>query len=121
WLSAANLEKAPAEMKDFFKGAQMSLNPYASAGKFKPFNGNTDLVPGIKAILAHGHTPGHTIYMVESQGQKLVLWGDLMHVAAVQFPEPAVTIEFDSDSKAAAAQRMKAYADAAKGGYWIGI
>ena len=40
--------------------------------------------------------------MVESKGEKLVLWGDLMHVAAVQFPEPAVTIQFDTDSKAAA-------------------
>ena len=91
-----------------------------SAGKFKPFDGNTELVPGIKAIAAHGHTPGHTVYMVESQGQKLVLWGDLMHVAAVQFPEPAVTIQFDSDSKAAAVQRQRAYAEAAKNGYLIG-
>jgi len=120
WLSAANLEKAPAEMKGFFQGAQASLNPYVAAGKFKPFNGDTELVPGIKAVAAPGHTPGHSIYVVESQGQKLVLWGDLMHVAAVQFPEPAVTIKFDTDSKAAAVQRKKAYADAAKQGYLVG-
>jgi glyoxylase-like metal-dependent hydrolase (beta-lactamase superfamily II) len=69
--------------------------------------------------VAPGHTPGHSIYAVESKGQKLVLWGDLMHVAAVQFAEPSVTIQFDSDSKAAAAQRKKAYADAAKQGYWV--
>jgi hypothetical protein len=43
-----------------------------------------------------------------------------MHVAAVQFPEPAVTIQFDTDSKAAATQRKLAYADAAKNGYWVG-
>jgi hypothetical protein len=58
---------------------------------------------------------------VESKGQKLVLWGDMMHVAAVQFPEPSVTIQFDTDSKAAAAQRKKAYAEAAKQGYWVGV
>jgi len=120
WLSAANLEKAPAEMKGFFQGAQASLNPYVAAGKFKPFNGDTDLVPGVKAVAAPGHTPGHSIYVVESQGQKLVLWGDLMHVAAVQFAEPSVTIQFDTDSKSAAVQRKKAYADAAKQGYLIG-
>ncbi len=57
--------------------------------------------------------------MVESKGQKLVLWGDLMHVAALQFPDPSVTIKFDSDSKAAMAQRKKAFADAAKDGYWV--
>ncbi|MEO8154778.1 MAG: MBL fold metallo-hydrolase [Rhizobacter sp.] len=120
WLSAENLEKAPKEMKGFFQGAQTSLNPYVSAGKFKGFKGDTEIVPGIKAVAAHGHTPGHAIYVVESQGQKLVLWGDLMHVAAVQFPEPTVTIAFDTDSKSAYAQRKKVFADAAKGGYWIG-
>jgi len=120
WLSAANLERAPAEMKGFFQGAQASLNPYVTAGKFKPFDGSTELVPGIKAVAAHGHTPGHSTYLVESQGQKLVLWGDLMHVAAVQFANPSVTIQFDTDSKAAAVQRKKAYAEAAKQGYLVG-
>jgi glyoxylase-like metal-dependent hydrolase (beta-lactamase superfamily II) len=119
WLSAANLEKAPKAMKGFFQGAQATLAPYVSAGKFKPFEGNTEIVTGVKAIATHGHTPGHAIYAVESKGQKLVLWGDLMHVAAVQFPRPEVTIQFDTDSKAAMAQRKKAFADAAKGGYWI--
>ena len=120
WLSAANLEKAPAEMKGFFQGAQASLNPYVAAGKFKPFNGDTELVPGIKAVAAAGHTPGHSTYLVESQGQTLALWGDLMHVAAVQFGNPSVTIQFDTDSKAAAVQRKKAYAEAAKRGYLVG-
>jgi glyoxylase-like metal-dependent hydrolase (beta-lactamase superfamily II) len=119
WLSAKNLEAAPADGKGFFQGAQASLNPYVQAGKFKAFDGNTELVPGIKAVAAHGHTAGHTVYVIESKGEKLVLWGDLMHVAAVQFPNPNVTIAFDSDTKNAAAQRKKAYADAAKGGYWV--
>jgi len=43
-----------------------------------------------------------------------------VHVAAVQFADPAVTIRFDSDSTAAAAQRQKAFADAAAHGYWVG-
>ena len=120
WLSEANMKKAPKDLQGFFQGAMASLNPYVKADKFKAFEGNTDLVPGVKAIATHGHTPGHAIYAIESKGQKLVLWGDLMHVAAVQFPNPSVTIQFDTDSKAAAAQRKKAYADAAKGGYIVG-
>ncbi len=121
WLSQANLDKAPAEAKGFFQGAMASLNPYVKADKFKPFDGNTELVPGIKSIATYGHTPGHAIYSVESKGEKLVLWGDLMHVAAVQFDNPAVTIQFDTSSSAAAVQRKKAYADAAKGGYLVGV
>jgi len=119
WLSQANMDKAPKESQGFFQGAMASMNPYVTAGKFKPFNGNTELVPGIKAQASAGHTPGHSTFVVESQGQKLVLWGDLMHVAAVQFANPAVTIQYDTDSKAAAVQRQRAYADAAKAGYWV--
>ncbi|MBR7747534.1 MBL fold metallo-hydrolase [Undibacterium baiyunense] len=120
WLSQANMDKAPADAKGAFQGAMASINPYVKAGKFKTFNGDTELVPGVKAIAARGHTPGHSVYAVESKGQKLMLWGDLMHVAAVQFENPTVTISFDSDSKAAMAQRLKAYADAAKQGYMVG-
>ena len=48
------------------------------------------------------------------------LWGDLVHVAAVQFSEPLVTIQFDVDSQSASMQRQHAYADAAKAGYMVG-
>ncbi len=121
WLSKANLDKAPDASKGFFQGAQASIKPYADAGKLKTFDGAGELVPGIKAVSAYGHTPGHTVYAIESKGQKLMVWGDLMHVAAVQFPDPAVTIQFDSDSKKAAPQRQKAYADAAKNGYYVAV
>jgi glyoxylase-like metal-dependent hydrolase (beta-lactamase superfamily II) len=119
WLSQANMDAAPKDAKDFFKGAMASINPYIAAGKFKLFDGDTELVPGIKAMSSPGHTPGHSTYIVESKGEKLALWGDLMHVAAVQFAEPSVSITFDTDPKSAAAQRKRAYADAASKGYWV--
>ena len=50
----------------------------------------------------------------------MLLWGDLVHVAAVQFGEPSVTVQFDVDSQSAATQRRHAYADAAKAGYLVG-
>jgi glyoxylase-like metal-dependent hydrolase (beta-lactamase superfamily II) len=119
WLSEANMAAAPADAKDFFKTAMASVNPYRQAGKLKTFEGPTALVPGVRAISAYGHTPGHTAYAIESKGEQLVLWGDLMHVAAVQFEDPTVTIAFDTDTKAAEQARQAAFADAAKGGYWV--
>jgi glyoxylase-like metal-dependent hydrolase (beta-lactamase superfamily II) len=120
WLNPAKRDAAGKDEKPFFEGAMAAVKPYEGAGKLKTFDGDTELVPGVRAKAAHGHTPGHTVYIVESKGEKLVLWGDLMHVAAVQFPDPNVTIKFDTDSKAALAQRKAAFADAAKGGYWVG-
>jgi glyoxylase-like metal-dependent hydrolase (beta-lactamase superfamily II) len=119
WLSKAHMDAAPQDRRDGYQSAMNMLNPYVSAGKFKPFSGDTELVPGVRAMAAPGHTPGHTLYVVESEGQKLVLWGDLMHVAAAQFPDPSVTIRFDTDSGMAAAQRKKVFADAAEHGDWV--
>ena len=120
WLSEANMNKAAEGDKGGFKSAMASINPYVKVGKYKPFSGNTELIPGVSALVRIGHTPGHATYVVESKGEKLELWGDLMHVAAVQFDNPSVTIKFDSDSKAAAQQRKQAYAAAAKNGTLVG-
>lgn len=97
---------------------------FADAGRFKPFDGSAggvEIVPGVKAFPAYGHTPGHSNYLAESRGQKMMFWGDLMHVAAVQFPDPSVTVQFDSDPKAARPARQKAYAAAAQGGYYVAV
>jgi glyoxylase-like metal-dependent hydrolase (beta-lactamase superfamily II) len=116
WLSKSNRDAAPKDRKDAYQAAMNMLGPYIAAGKFKPFSGDTELVAGVRAVAAPGHTPGHTLYIVESKGQRL---GDLLHVAAVQFPNPAITIRFDTDSVMAAAQRKKVFADAAEHGDWV--
>jgi glyoxylase-like metal-dependent hydrolase (beta-lactamase superfamily II) len=120
WLSQANMDKADAGAKGFFEGAMSSMQPYVAAGKYKPFDGDVELVPGIKALAGKGHTPGHVTYAIESAGQKLILIGDLIHVAAVQLEQPAVTIGFDGNAKAARAARKLAFDAAAKGGYLLG-
>jgi glyoxylase-like metal-dependent hydrolase (beta-lactamase superfamily II) len=120
WLSQANMDQAPADAKGFFKGAMASVNPYVAAGKYKPFEGDVELSPGVTAHGGKGHTPGHTIYTVQSRGQTLVLIGDLIHVGAVQFAHPEVVIAFDSDSKAAAAERKKEFDAVAKDGDLVG-
>jgi glyoxylase-like metal-dependent hydrolase (beta-lactamase superfamily II) len=120
WLSRAKMAAAPADAKDGFANAQKALAPYVAAGRFKPFDGDVELVPGIRSVANPGHTPGHTLYMVESAGEKLLLWGDLMHAAAAQFPDPSVSLQYDSDLAAAREQRKKVFADAAEHRYWIG-
>jgi len=120
WLSPATLEQAPADSKPFVQGAQASLGPEVAAGKFEPFTGSGEIVPGVRALSSYGHTAGHTSYVVESKGNRLVVVGDLIHVGAVQFDDPAVTIGFDMDAKAAAAARAQVFAQAAKEGALVG-
>ena len=113
WLSEANAAKAPEGFKPFFEIARKSVAPYQAAGRFKPFSGEVDL-GGVKAVASNGHTPGHTSFLVESAGQRLLILGDAVHSHAVQFARPEVAIEFDSDKKAAVAARKKLFAWAAK-------
>ncbi|HKY90847.1 MAG TPA: MBL fold metallo-hydrolase [Nevskiaceae bacterium] len=120
WLDAQKASAASKEMKGVYTTAQGTLDPYVKAGKFKPFDADVELFPGIKALAARGHTPGHSIYSVESKGQKLVLWGDLIHVAAVQFEKPGITVAFDKEPTRAAAARKAAFEDAAKNRTLVG-
>jgi glyoxylase-like metal-dependent hydrolase (beta-lactamase superfamily II) len=119
WLTAANKETANKRAQPFFDLAQAAIMPYQKAGKVKTYDLGTQLFPGITSISSLGHTPGHNFFILESKGQRLIFWGDVIHAGAVQFEDPAVTIDFDVDLTAAAALRRKAFNDAVKNGYWI--
>lgn len=122
WLSEANARNpAYARLQHWFAEAHAKVDPYVKAGKVQLFTGDGQLLPGIRPVASHGHTPGHTFYVLESKGQKLVFWGDLVHVAAVQFPHPGMTVTFDVDPQLAATTRQQAFADAARHGYWVAL
>ena len=119
WLDPANKATARADVKIFFDQAALKFKPYVDSGQVVPFDGEVTLFPGLTTKPAPGHTPGHTMYVLEDAGDKIVFWGDLVHVAAVQFPNPSVTIQYDVDPVAAAATRRKLFAEAAQQGYLV--
>ena len=112
-------DKAPEWTKhwtEFWKGL---LQPYREAGKLSSFDEDVELTPGIRALATKGHAPGHTSYVVESRGQKLIVLGDLVLVGAMQFADPSLTSSFDSDPAAAASQRKRILQLAADQDDWI--
>lgn len=70
---------------------------------------------GVTAINAPGHSPGHMAFLVEG---RLLIWGDLVHHAGIQFARPEVTWAFDDDPDAARASRLALMAQAVEAG-WI--
>lgn len=114
WLSAETAAKAPEPMRPFFKMAKDSVAPYESAGRMATFKPGAELVPGITAIAAAGHTPGHTGFRIRSGEASMLVWGDIVHAHAVQFAQPQVVIEFDTDPKQAAATRLALFGETAK-------
>jgi glyoxylase-like metal-dependent hydrolase (beta-lactamase superfamily II) len=119
WLDPATEGKLPAHQKHGVAEAASALAPYIAAGKLRSFDGNAEIFPGIRSVALPGHTPGHSLYAIESQGQKLMVWGDLIHAKDVQFQAPGITIQFDVDAEAAASQRQKALAEAQRQGYLV--
>jgi glyoxylase-like metal-dependent hydrolase (beta-lactamase superfamily II) len=119
WLSPETEAKAPAERKKIFPALRAALAPYQASGKFKTFAQGEALLPGVDIKPLYGHTPGHCGFVFASGGQSLLFWGDVIHSHAVQFVRPQVTIEFDTDQKAAMATRKRVLAEAAKEGFWV--
>lgn len=120
WLNDNNRNEAPIDVRRTFQAVKTATTPYMIAGKFKTFDDNTSLSSGISVKALSGHTPGHTAYFVESKGNILVLCGDILHVAAVQFADPSVTILYDSDQTEAARTRQQFLAEAAENNWLIG-
>lgn len=120
WLSEINPDAAPDTAKRTYQAAKTAITPYIDAGRFKTFEGGAALLQGIRAESLFGHTPGHTAYFIESKGKTLVLWGDVIHVAAVQFEKPSVAISFDSHNTEAVKSRQQILAKAANNGWLIG-
>lgn len=114
WLSEAVAAQAPKDFQPFFKMARDAAAPYQADGVWKTFERDQPILPGISAVAAHGHTPGHSAYLLQSGGSTLLIWGDLVHNHAVQFVKPDVAIEFDVDKKQAVAARKALFARAAK-------
>jgi glyoxylase-like metal-dependent hydrolase (beta-lactamase superfamily II) len=100
------------------QGAVAAMAAYNSRVEtFEPgaLNGKlAELLPGITPIAAYGHTPGHTVFLLENGGAKFMIWGDIMHVELVQFPSPGTSVRYDSDPQAAAASRRSVLDYAAK-------
>ena len=66
-----------------------------------------EVVPGITAMLRPGHTPGHTNYLIQSGGDRILMWGDIVHLASVQMARPEATLVFDVEPDVARASRQR--------------
>lgn len=107
WLSAANQASAPDFLSTFFDAARAAVAPYQASQRYRPYRQFGPLDAGIEALPAPGHTPGHAMYRVRSAGQTLLIWGDIVHVTALQLEHPQASVKYDSSAADAAATRAR--------------
>jgi glyoxylase-like metal-dependent hydrolase (beta-lactamase superfamily II) len=118
WTSAQVEAAAPDNQKGRFVAAKRAVAAYGD--RIKSFTLGEELTAGIRSVSAIGHTPGHSCYMVESAGQKLLLLGDLMHVSPVQFPRPEITVAFDWNQDTARSARKELFEQVAREKIMVG-
>ncbi len=107
WNDDAAMARADERARRlYFQAAREQMAPYRD--RLHTFSGPEEVFPGVTALPLHGHTPGHTGYMIASGGERLLIWGDICHVPEIQIPRPEVTIAFDTDPDAAVATRRRA-------------
>ena len=68
-----------------------------------------EALPGIRAELNPGHTPGHTGWLIESGGERLLIWGDIVHLPAIQVPRPDAGLVYDVDAAMAPQTRRRVF------------
>lgn len=103
WSDDRNLKAAPETVRDSFAIVRRNVAPYRD--RTTPFRGSGAVLPGLEAVALPGHTPGHTGYLLSDGGERLLIWGDIVHAPEVQCARPEVTMVFDFDPTQAARTR----------------
>ncbi len=104
WMDPA-IEKLPEARRPLAKRIQ-EIFPLMK-DKVHQFEGDKELVPGIRPIEAHGHTPGHTAFHLSSGKDQLIMLVDTTNISALFVPNPGWHAVFDQDAAMAEATRRK--------------
>ena len=110
WFDSANAAAVPEEKRGTFALVQRVTGPYGS--RMRAFT-EREPIPGIEAVPLPGHTPGHTGYEMGPVGDRLLIWGDIVHSPDIQSRRPEAAVIFDVDQKLAIATRRAVLARAA--------
>lgn len=101
WTSA---DRVGTPIEQLHQMANAMVVPFAENMTF--VGGGDAVVPGVEAVPAFGHTPGHMAYRIESDGAAVILIADAANHFVLSMQRPDWEVRFDLD-KAAAAQTRK--------------
>ncbi|MGD0665402.1 MAG: MBL fold metallo-hydrolase [Rhabdochlamydiaceae bacterium] len=104
WLDPIEETLSTDENRPCFAFARTMLTPYSSQNKVRYIQSGEEVLPEIVAVEAFGHTPGHTAFLAKKQ---ILFWGDIIHIAGLQFAHPDWYIVDDINGPQAAASRKR--------------
>ena len=93
------------------------FEPLAHTGQLTEVNGDAVIAPGIKVAATGGHTWGHQMVIIESEGERCVFAGDLIPTA--WHLRPAYGMAYDDFPLVVAEKKMKLLAEAESEGWLV--
>jgi glyoxylase-like metal-dependent hydrolase (beta-lactamase superfamily II) len=105
WMDDGKMGQAPDGLKPNFQNVRRVFGPIAK--DVKPFEAGKEVVPGLTAVAAYGHTPGHVAFVLSSGQGKLMVMSDITNHPALFVRNPDWAAVFDQDADVARATRHK--------------
>jgi glyoxylase-like metal-dependent hydrolase (beta-lactamase superfamily II) len=105
WMDEGEMSRAPEGLQGNFKNARRVFGPIAEA--VQQFEGEAEVAPGLTALPAHGHTPGHTAFILADGDDRLLIWSDTTNKPELFVRNPGWQAVFDMDGDQAAGTRRR--------------
>lgn len=105
WMDDARMNAMPEAARGNFAAVRRVFGPIAA--QLVRFQPGQEVLPGVRSLAAHGHTAGHTAFLIEGGSQKLLYWADTTNVAALFVRNPDWAVMFDADAEAARQVRRR--------------
>lgn len=107
WTDPGVIGRLPEARQGLARRIQAVFPGWKEKGRIKLIAGNAEVAPGIRAVDAPGHTPGHTAWHVTSGSAQLVVLADTVTFNPVFLRNPTWQPAFDQDGKLAEESRRK--------------
>lgn len=106
YLSQTEYDFVQANAGAFTGGAAAAIAPYADADQLSLYNADDEVIPGVQAIAAPGHTPGHHVFLLSSGGNQMMHLVDSAISVYVHVVNPSFSVQFDADPAQATETRI---------------
>ena len=107
WSDEGNASRAPEGQRPTFANTKRRLGPYQA--KMRQYQDGQEIAPGIRAIAAHGHTPGHSVFHVTSGDEQLFVMADTSSRPDLFLRNPHWHSVFDMDGPMASETRKRLF------------
>lgn len=107
WSDTGNETRSPEGQRPNFANSARRFGPYQ--GKVRQIEAGAEVLPGIRAVAAHGHTPGHTVYRIADGNDQMMFLADVTNRPELLARRPDFQIVFDFDPAMAEATRRRLF------------